>query len=976
MSPERWQQIEPILDEALALPAHERSVFLQRACNGDVSLRAEIETFLIEKSRASDFLEQPVFALPSDIKQVGVTTQPNTLAPSPLIGQQLGSYKILALLGKGGMGEVYLARDTRLDREVAIKLLPPLLVRDPEREERFKREAKLQAKLDNHQNIAIIHALEQSDDASFLVLEYVPGATLADRLQHGALSVAEALPLFRQIADALATAHQQGIIHRDLKPANIKITPAGQVKVLDFGLAKLLHHEAPTAETADAMLSTRTYWTTGRQIIIGTVPYMSPEQTYGQDLDHRTDIWAFGCVLYESLAGKRPFDGADTFDLFSAIRTREPDWQALPADTPPALRKLLQQCLEKEPANRSVSARDALDVLAAAAPSLSSPLIAKLKRWKKQFVVTIAASLALTFGIVYRQPMQAQIATLMDALTPIPRDKTLLVLPFKEAGNPTQEDKLGRGLAKALQDVLASVADLRVLPFAEAVQANVANATAARVMKSAGVNLVLTGEVQREGEAVTIHYRVQNNRGTTIFSGDVKGNSDQYAKLQDEIATKVTSALTLDPAALPTSAVFSNPTSAEEYLSLLGALQADLTKETIEPIIRSFEQLRKTEGTSAQLLASLAQAYFQKAKLANDIDAATTALRLVEDALDITNAALEVNLVQGQAFLFLGKYDEAIQSFLKAREKQPSNPTILVHLATTYQHKALYEAQEKNLTDTQRKELLEKAQETFNAAVTFWPLYWSSHNELGGFYFDQGRYDLAATAWKRAIELNPDYPSGYINLGNVYIKLGRYAEAEMAFRQVFDKLAAQQQTAEEAYLGWGTAVYYQKRFEEAVTIFTTGLLQYPQSYLLQINQGDALYQMNGTGAEAFQAYQKAITLLQKHQRGATGWAHLAEVFAKRSRIQLEADSQGAKDKSRATYFIRLALATAPQEAGVLASAVLTYHLTGDTPKAIDYCERALRQGYSLEDFEHEPDLQLLRLTLEYTDRIRAFRKSP
>jgi serine/threonine protein kinase/Tfp pilus assembly protein PilF len=979
MSPERWQQIEPILDEALALPAEERSLFLQRACNGDASLRAEIETFLLEKSRASEFLEQPVFALPSDLKHAGVTTQPNTITmPSPLIGQQLGSYRILSLLGKGGMGEVYLARDTRLDREVAIKLLPPMLARDPEREERFKREARLQARLNNHPNIAIIHALEQSEEASFFVLEYVPGATLADRLHDGALPVAEALPLFRQIADALATAHQQGIIHRDLKPANIKITPSGQIKVLDFGLAKLLHHEAPTAEAVDSLLTTRTYWTTDRQVIIGTVPYMSPEQTYGKDLDYRTDLWAFGCVLYEALTGQRPFTGLDTFDLFNAIRTREPDWQALPADTPPKLRKLLQQCLQKAPDARLSSASEAQRVLTQEEKAQPSPLIAKLKRWKKQVVLAVAASLAITLGIAYRQPMQAQAEKLMAWLTPIPKDKTLVILPFKEAGNPTQEDKVGRGLAKALQDVLATVEDLRVLPLAEAAQANLTNATADRVMKTLGVNLLLQGEVQREGDAITIHYRVQNNRGTVLFSGNVRGHNNDYAKLQTEIVAKVITALQVNQPNLPTSAVFKNPLSEEKYLEAIGALQNDLTKETIEPVIYSLQELRKTEPQSAHLLAILAQAYFEKAKRTNNDAAATEALKLTEQAIALGEEAQEVEFVRGRAFLFLEKYDEALQCFLKAREQQPSNLMTLIGLATTYQQKALNEPSETSLTAAQRQELLGKARDTFQAAVLFWPWSWSSHNEWGAFLFDQGQYDQAAKEWQRVIELYPGNPSGYINLGNAHIKLGHYPEAEKSFRQAFDQLASQGQTAEEAYLGWGTALYYQKKCSEAADVFRLGTSHYPQSYLLYINLGDALRQLTDKAMEAYAAYQKAIDLLGKNQREAIGWAHLAEVYAKRSKLPLIPEAPlvaVTNDRQRAVFFIRLALGRAPQDVEVLASAILAYHLTGDKARAIIYCRQALIQGYGLDNLEHEPDLQMLRLDQEYEKLRREFRKS-
>jgi serine/threonine protein kinase/Tfp pilus assembly protein PilF len=959
MSPERWQQIEPILDEALALPPNERGVFLDRACNGDASLRAEIETFFIEKSRAHDFLEQPVFALPSDIKQVGVTTQPNTnsvTATSPLIGQQLGSYKIVSLLGKGGMGEVYLARDTKLDREVAIKLLPSTLIHDPEREERFKREARLQARLSNHPNIAIIHALEQSENASFFVLEYVPGDTLADRLRHGALKVAEALPLFRQIADALAIAHQQGIIHRDLKPANIKITPSGQVKVLDFGLAKLLHHEAPTAEPADAMLTTRTYWTTGRQIIIGTVPYMSPEQTYGKDLDHRTDLWAFGCVLYESLTGKRPFEGFDTFDLFNAIRTREPDWQALPASTPPPIRKLLQSCLEKEPEQRLSSAQEALQIIAA--NSQTSPLIAKLKRWKKQIVIAVAASLAITLGITYRQPIQTRVETIMAALTPIPKDKTLVILPFKVAGNPHKEDKVGRGLAKGLQDVLASVADLRVLPFAEAIQANIASATADYAMKRAGVNLALDGEVQRAGDMLTIRYRVQNNRGATLFTGEVKGKNDEYTKLQNEIAATVTAALKLNSTPVPLATGAPDQIS-EEYLEAVTALQNDLTREAIEPIITSLRVLLNKDPKSARVLAALSQAYFHKAHRNNDFAAAGEALRFAELAMQQDAQSIEVQLASGQALYFLGKCKDAMTRFRAVQEKQPGNLDAILGLARA----------------SQDCEQLPEAESFFKSAVTHWPIYWGSHNELGAYYFDQARYEEALREWELVIQLNPDSAGGFINVGNALIKLGRYAQAESYFHQSVNKLTTNKETNENAYIGWGTAQYYLGRYNDAVDTFAAGLTLNNKSPLLWANKGDALYRTSGRAAEAFEAYTNAIALTQRNQPDVIGVARMAEIYARRSRITLPDKRTTIDDKRKALDFIREALNAAPENVEVLLSSVFVYYLTGDNQRAIDSVALALKNGLHSSELQNEPELEALRQEEGYARLIGKYDKS-
>jgi Tol biopolymer transport system component len=263
-------------------------------------------------------------------------------------GVRIGPYEVLAELGAGGMGDVYRARDPRLGRDVAIKVLPPLFLSDPERRARFEREARALAAL-NHPNIAVIHGIEDAEGAPALILELIDGVTLAERLAHP-IPVTEALTIARQIADALEAAHDKGIVHRDLKPANIKITSVGVVKVLDFGLAKVY---APDGEGPDlSHAPTVTAGGTRDGMILGTPAYMSPEQARGKSFDKRTDIWTFGCVLYEMLTGRVPFPGETMSDTIAAILEHEPDWRALPAQTPASTRRLLQRCLEKDPKRR------------------------------------------------------------------------------------------------------------------------------------------------------------------------------------------------------------------------------------------------------------------------------------------------------------------------------------------------------------------------------------------------------------------------------------------------------------------------------------------------------------------------------------------------------------------------------------------------------------------------------------------------
>ena len=284
-----------------------------------------------------------------------------------MIGRHLSHYEIVEAIGSGGMGEVYRARDTKLGRDVAIKVLPKEFSRDKDRLARFEREARLLAQL-NHANIATLHGFETFEGQRFLVMELVEGETLAEKIERGAIPIAEALPIFRQIAEGLEAAHEKGIIHRDLKPANIKITPDGKVKILDFGLAKAFSSEDDvSAATSHSPTLTKG---TALGAILGTAPYMSPEQARGNAVDRRTDVWAFGCCLYEALTGKATFRGNTVSDTIANVLKQEPEWNKLPHRTPPVVRTLLLRCLAKD---RKQRLRDIGDALLEIESAMSAP---------------------------------------------------------------------------------------------------------------------------------------------------------------------------------------------------------------------------------------------------------------------------------------------------------------------------------------------------------------------------------------------------------------------------------------------------------------------------------------------------------------------------------------------------------------------------------------------------------------------------
>jgi serine/threonine protein kinase len=345
MTPERWRKVEEVYHAALKVSSEQRAAYLRQACADDSELRHEVESLLAQGDTADSLLGSLA------AKIMG----PDRCDYS-LLGHKIGSYEIISLLGVGGMGEVYEARDIKLGRTVAIKVLPAAFTNDPERLSRFQREARLLAAL-NHPNIATIYGLEQFGDMHFLVMELVPGKTLAQLLSKGPLSIDQTIRIGRQVAEALEAAHEKGVIHRDLKPANVKVTPEGRAKLLDFGLAKAFVDDAAldlsNAPTLGAMVSEE-----GR--IMGTPSYMSPEQARGKPVDKRTDIWAFGCVFYEMLTGSNPFARDTLSDTIAAILDVQPEWRAVPETLPTSVHRLLRRCFEKDSRRRLRDIGDAL----------------------------------------------------------------------------------------------------------------------------------------------------------------------------------------------------------------------------------------------------------------------------------------------------------------------------------------------------------------------------------------------------------------------------------------------------------------------------------------------------------------------------------------------------------------------------------------------------------------------------------------
>jgi tetratricopeptide (TPR) repeat protein len=511
MTPERWQQIRDLLEKALELAPGERSAFLNRACSSDPSLRQEVETLL-----ASSDDVRSTFLLQFSGPRV-------TLAA----GTKLGEYEVKSLLGAGGMGEVYRARDSRLGRDVAIKVLPSFVSSDPNRLRRFEQEARAAAAL-NHPNILAVFQMGTHGGAPYLVSELLEGETLREPIKRGRLAVRKAIDYGSQIARGLAAAHEKGIVHRDLKPENLFVTKDGRVKILDFGLAKLTQaqtdsgHDMPGEGTEPGA-------------VMGTVGYMSPEQVRGQTTDHRTDIFSFGAILYEMLAGKRAFQKPTSADTMSAVLNEDPpEISQVAANIPPALQRVVHRCLEKIPDQRFQSASDlafALDASSASGGSAYPAMAAKAaagagKRWKA-IVPAVAVVLALSVGGYFYSHRRPKLTN----------QDTLVLADFANStGDPIFDDTLKTALSISLRqspflNVLSDGRAAQTLKLmAHPAGTRLTPEVARELCQRAGSKAYIGGAIGSLGNEYVLGLKAVNCQ-----SGDMLAEEQVTAKSKDEV---------------------------------------------------------------------------------------------------------------------------------------------------------------------------------------------------------------------------------------------------------------------------------------------------------------------------------------------------------------------------------------------------------------------------------------------------------
>ena len=602
MTPDRWRKVEELYHAALERDVTLREAFLHEACAGDDALRQEVERLLAAEEKPTGGLESPIQEAAAQIFDESFEEAP----AESLIGRQLGFYHVLSKIGEGGMGEVYRALDTKLRRDVALKVLPKLFARDPERLARFRREAQLLASL-NHKNIAAIYGLEESDGVHFLVLELVEGETLADRLQRaGPLPAAEALPIAQEIAEALEFAHKKGITHRDVKPANIKLTPEGQIKVLDFGLAKVFVGEEGGVDLSQ--MPTLTAMGTEEGRILGTPAYMSPEQVRGKEVDRRTDIWAFGCVLYELLSGQRAYRAETISDTLAKVLEREPDWDVLPPKIPAQVRELLERCVQKDKQRR-------LGEMGEAQRAIEEALFAPRRQrvTRRKALAMAGAALVAVFAV----PMGLNVGGVRDRLlgTGLPAPiQSIAVLPLQNLSGDPEQDYFAEGMHDALITDLAKLSGLgKVIARASMIQSRDTDKPLQQIGRELGVDAVITGAVLREGDRVRITAQLINAAtGEQLWADRYERQLRDVLSLQNEVVTAITREMQLQLTPQEQTRLASarpvNPEAYEAYLKGRFFL-SKLTLEGFEQGLEYLELATELDSSNPVMFANLALGY-------------------------------------------------------------------------------------------------------------------------------------------------------------------------------------------------------------------------------------------------------------------------------------------------------------------------------------------------------------------------------
>jgi serine/threonine protein kinase/Flp pilus assembly protein TadD len=846
---------------------------------------------------------------------------------------RISYYNVLEKLGEGGMGEIYKAEDTRLGRMVALKFLSSANTTREDYIKRFKQEAHAAAAL-NHPNICTIYSVEEHDGKPFISMEYVDGNTLRAVIDSGDLQIEEAIIYGIHIASALSAAHEKGIVHRDLKPENIMVDNKGRLKVMDFGLARMKGAQHITRE----------------ENRIGTLAYMSPEQLRGDTIDHRSDLFSFGIILYEMLTGFHPFQGEYEQAISYQLMNEDPSHEHLPNENVPGIKELVLQCLEKKPADRYSSANEIINELKnyinqKPSPSTYFPniLFSTLSSRKPVFY-SGAVILLILFGVLWLFDSTWINTARWENL---PDEKHLVVLPFNNLSEDVIPASFSDGIVEILTSKITQIGAQRgtlwVVPNSEVRSEKITSVSEANDLF--GANMAVTGSLYRSGD----YFRLSLNLvdGLTkrqLDSSILEAEWTNIVHLQEEVVRTLSEMLEVELGPdVKQSLNAGNSLISQAYQLYIygrGYLSRFEDPESIEMAIVKFEEALEIDPEYARAWAGLGEAYWRKFNLNNDVQWTQPALNYAHKALELNDRLSEVYVTLAMIYNGLGRHEDVLNmlDYLEQREKPGYEAQI--ELAKAYS----------GMGRTDQAEL------EYQKAIELKETYWDGYNQLGFFYYLNGQYEEAADMFKKVTEWTPDNYSAYYRLGAAFFNIDENRKAEEAFKKSLEL-----RPNHRASSNLGTLYFHEGRFEEAILMFEQAIELSDVDYQIWGNLGLAYYGTGQNEEKVHSTISKAIELAEKMREIMPGnnllLADLANYYAVIGNRE-QVDSLLSQLVSRNI-----------QDPGIMIMIAETYEILNERSAAVSWLEKALKQGYNWEIIENN---LALRHVLE-EPRIQNFR---
>ena len=858
-------------------------------------------------------------------------------------GSDFGTrYRIEGLLGQGGMGRVYKAYDKDLDRTVALKVVRQGVMGEVDALKRFKQELVLASKI-SHKNILRIHDMGEVGDVKFITMAYVEGQDL-----HGILRDNPKLPLERilkfaaQLAEALAAAHAEGVVHRDLKPQNILVNKDDQIFVSDFGLAKSFE------EGAIGMTRTGAF--------LGTPRYMSPEQVEGKPADQRSDLYAYGLILYEMVTGDVPFTGETTLKvMYQRIQEKPKSPKLVNPSLPNWLVRIIMRCLEKDPPARYQSAYEILADLQGSKSSSSASRTVHIeipefaqRRWI-WIPAAVAAVLALAFAIppVRHLILGGKGGSGVSGIPPLSQGKFVAILPFRVLGDDQSLSYVAEGLNEALSAKLFQLKEVRLA--SDTAVAKVSDKDPLeKTARNLGVNLIVQGKIQGTADKMAVIVNlVDPVEGKKVWTQQFTGVAKDLLTIEDQISSQLVTALNVKASSEEMARAAERPTDNVDaydlYLRGRQALRGPDVVKSAQQSIEFFEQGIKKDPTFALAYSGLADASLTMYREKKDAFWAQKALSAAQHAEQLKDNIPEVHFSLGSVYLRTGKIPEAIAELKRGLQLAPNSDEGYVRLGNAY------------MESGQKEEAIS----SYKKAIDVNPYYWGHHIVLGNAYWSLGANDKAVEEFKRVTELDPENVRGWDNLGNAYSRLAKYDESITAYQ----KSLQLDPTYWSAYSNLGNSYFLMKRYPDAVQAFEKAIELGPNQELAFGNLADA-YRASGQKDKAMATYDKAIALafqdLQVNPQNTGAMADLALYYVKKG------------DAKHGMDYIQRARGIDKKDVGLIYNQATVENLAGKSSEALRTLREAFSKGYPVKEAQADPELANLQNLPEFQAMVKQF----